>query len=191
MFRIALAIAASIFASASFAQTTQPTAPGETQVPLVFSGGHDTDPRDGGRPVVLVASGLGVPPDLFRNVFKGVHPARGAGGPSGDQARANKKVLLDGLSKYGVTNDRLDEVSNRYRYRPQDGELWTHKEAEGYATVRDGKVISATITEPGYGYSSEPTVTVPNHPEATIKTTLAFTQDLDTNGSIASATLAK
>ena len=29
-----------------------------TQVPLVFSGGHETDPRDHGRPVVLVAGAL-------------------------------------------------------------------------------------------------------------------------------------
>lgn len=171
---------------AALAQSTQPSS-GETHVPLVFSGGHETDPRDGGRPVILVASGLGVPPDVFRDVFKGVHPAKRNGGPTGDEARANKRVLLDGLSKYGVTNDRLDEVSNRYR--PQNGELWTHKEAEGFAVVHDGKVISTTITEPGYGYSSPPSVSVQGN-DAKLTAKVQYTTDLETNGSIGSVSVA-
>ena len=32
-----------------------------TKVPLVFQGGHDTDPRDHGRPVVLVAGAKAAP----------------------------------------------------------------------------------------------------------------------------------
>lgn len=35
---------------------------GITRVPVVFSGGHETDPRDHGRPVVLIAGALGIPP---------------------------------------------------------------------------------------------------------------------------------
>src|SRR4051794_9854824 len=37
----------------------------EVTVPVTFSGGHETDRRDGGRPVALVAAGLGVPADVF------------------------------------------------------------------------------------------------------------------------------
>jgi hypothetical protein len=38
----------------------------ETKVPVNFSGGHETDPRDHGRPVVLVAAALKVRPEVFR-----------------------------------------------------------------------------------------------------------------------------
>ena len=48
----------------------------EMKVPLTFSGGLDTDPQDHGRPVVLVAAGLGVKPEVFREAFRGVTPAR-------------------------------------------------------------------------------------------------------------------
>ena len=44
-------------------------------VPVVFSGGHGTDPEDRGRPVALVAGGLGVPAKVFRDAFRLVHPA--------------------------------------------------------------------------------------------------------------------
>ena len=33
----------------------------DSKVAVTFSGGHDTDPKDHGRPVVLVAAALGVP----------------------------------------------------------------------------------------------------------------------------------
>ena len=46
----------------------------EMKIPLTFSGGHDTDPQDHGRPVVLVAAGLGVKPEVFREAFRGVTP---------------------------------------------------------------------------------------------------------------------
>ena len=48
----------------------------DMKIPIKFSGGHETDRRDGGRPVVLVAAGLGVSPELFREAFRGVTPAR-------------------------------------------------------------------------------------------------------------------
>src|SRR5262245_38839813 len=92
----------------------------DMKVPVTFSGGHDTDKRDGGRPVVLVAAGLGVSPDVFRKAFRGVTPAKG-GPPTGEQARRNKQALLKVLGPLGVTNDRLDEVSDYYRYRPEKG----------------------------------------------------------------------
>jgi hypothetical protein len=61
----------------------------ETTMPVKFSGGHETDRRDGGRPVVLVAAGLGVKPEVFRDAFSNVRPAKN-GKPSGEEARRNK-----------------------------------------------------------------------------------------------------
>src|SRR5215218_9651255 len=90
----------------------------ETQLPVTFSGGHETDPKDHGRPVVLVAAALNVKPEIFRKAFSGVKPAHGRG-PTGEEARRNKEALMKVLGPYKVTNDRLDEVSNYYRYRPQ------------------------------------------------------------------------
>src|ERR1700727_2764514 len=94
-----------------------------TKVPLVFQGGHDTDPRDHGRPVVLVAAALGVPIAVFRNAFSHVHPAPAGEQPTQNEVHDNKRQLLSRLAPYGVTNERLDEVSNYYRYRPQNGEM--------------------------------------------------------------------
>src|SRR5215210_1846395 len=111
----------------------------ETRLPVLFSGGHETDPKDHGRPVVLVAAGLGVKPEVFRKAFSGVKPARGRG-PTGEEARRNKEALMKVLGPYKVTNDRLDEVSNYYRYRPQEGELWPTKLAKAYAVVEEGKI---------------------------------------------------
>jgi len=71
----------------------------ETKVPVTFSGGHDTDPKDHGRPVVLVAAGLGVKPEVFRKAFSGVTPARGRG-PTGEEARRNKEALMKVLGPY-------------------------------------------------------------------------------------------
>ena len=43
------------------------------------------------------------------------------------------------LGRLGVTNERLDEVSDYYRYQPQRGQLWRTRSAKGYAPVEDGK----------------------------------------------------
>ncbi|HEV7299160.1 MAG TPA: hypothetical protein VGN72_07325 [Tepidisphaeraceae bacterium] len=163
-----------------FAQeaATQPAG----SVPLTIIGGHELNPEDRGRPVILIAAALGVPEQVFRDVFKGVRPSRD-GKPSGEEARANKKVLLDGLAKYGVTNERLDEVSNYYRYKPQDGGLWRHAPAAGFATVKDGVVTSVTITDAGRGYSSQPAVSVEGA-TTPLKASIAFGKDLATNGSV-------
>jgi hypothetical protein len=167
-------------------------APAKTRtVTLTISGGHDTDPVDHGRPVVLVAAGLGVPTDVFRQAFSGVHPAgAGSGGPTEAEAQANKAALLAVLAPYGVTNDRLDEVSNRYRYMASSGETWTHRDAKATATVRNGKVVSVTLVDAGAGYSSTPTVTVPGAPTAKVTATVAYGTDLDTNGRIGSLKVA-
>src|SRR5689334_10813701 len=68
-----IAGAATGIALARAAATTPSTAPAGPAVTL--TGGHDTDPRDKGRPVVLVAAGLGVTPEVFRDAFSRVTPA--------------------------------------------------------------------------------------------------------------------
>jgi hypothetical protein len=98
--------------------------------------------------------------------------------------RRNKEALLSSLARYGVTNDRLDEVSNYYRYRRETGELWRHVDAEGFAMVAGGKIVSITITNPGAGYSSAPKVSVQagltEYPLAIV----SYGKDLASNGSI-------
>src|SRR6187401_3427110 len=104
----------------------------ETKVPVTFSGGHDLGKNDYGRPCTLMAAALGVKPDEFRKAFSGVTPARGRG-PTGAEARRNKEALMNVLAPLGVTNDRMDEVANYYRFRPQNGELWPTKDAHAEA----------------------------------------------------------
>lgn len=159
---------------------------GEEKARLVVQGGHDTDPRDRGRPVALVAGGLGVPPEVFRDAFSRVRPAPAGTAPSGERVRQNKEVLLGALAPYGVTNDRLDRVSDHYRYVPGRGKLWTVRAAAGHAVLKDGVVTSVVITDPGAGYNSPPTVSVAGHPGITLRAEIAFSRDLGKNGSIAS-----
>jgi len=126
------------------------------RVPVTFSGGHETDPRDRGRPVVLIAAALGVPAQVFRDAFSHVRPAPAGTRPSGQQVRKNKESLLTTLGPYGVTNDRLDEVSNYYRYVRSRGEMWPTKPAAAYAEVEQGKIVRFVIIKAGAGYSSPP-----------------------------------
>ena len=169
----------------AFAQSApSPATDGETKVDLAFSGGHETLGADRGRPVVLIAAALNVPDQVFRNTFKGVHPAKTGGGPTDAEARANKEVLLAGLSPYGVTDDRLNEVSNYYRYRRSAGEMWKNTQAKAYATVKDGVVTSVTITDAGSGYSSPPTISIAGATVKNLTAKLAFGTDFATNGSI-------
>jgi hypothetical protein len=155
---------------------------------VVFRGGSETDSVDRGRPVALIAAALGVETEVFRQAFSGVTPAHGRG-PSEAEARANKKVLLDALGKFGITNERLDEVSNYYRYQPQSGEIWQHTPATATATVENGEVVSVKITNAGAGYMAPPTVVVAGHPDVKIEATIEFTQELQTNGRLASLTV--
>jgi hypothetical protein len=177
---------AGLLAAFSVSSADDPSAPtGPIKVPLVFQGGHDTDAPDHGRPVVLVAAALGVPVAVFRDAFSHVHPAPAGEQPTQDEVRENKRQLLSRLAPYGVTNERLDEVSNYYRYRPQNGEMWRHVDAAGYAIVKDGKILKVTITEPGAGYTTPPKVVIQGvalsvYPLAT----LSFGTDLTRNGSV-------
>lgn len=178
----ALLSAAAITAQAD----NKPLPPGVTRVPAEISGGHETDPRDGsgGRPVILIAAALGVTSDVFREAFSHVRPAHRDGGPTGDEARANKAALMNALGKFGITNDRLDEVSNYYRYRRDKGQMWTHRDASANALVKSGAVVGYEIVDGGAGYSSPPTITVPSVAGASAKAEVAYGKDLKTNGAI-------
>ena len=163
----------------------------ETDLPagtVQFRGGHETDRRDGGRPVVLIASALGVKTQVFRDAFSNVNPARG-GDPSPARARMNKDVLMAALGEHGITNDRLDEVSNYYRYQPQNGGLWAHKAAKATAIIEDGNVTGFRIIDGGSGYSSVPDAVVAGHRNVRIRAEIEFTTELRTNGRLKSLTV--
>jgi len=157
--------------------------PDPNRRPIRFIGGSVTDPRDNGRPVILVASALGVPAEVFRDAFSYVHPAQD-GEPDPEQVSQNKEALLSILGPYGVSNDRLDEVSDYYRYMGQRGETWRRRPASGYATVRRGRIVGITVTDPGAGYSSPPAIAVDGFGIVKTRVELAFTRQLDTNGSV-------
>ena len=161
-----------------------------TRVPVVFSGGHETDPRDRGRPVILVASALGVPVQVFRDAFRHVHPAPAGSQPDPQQVRENKDALLTALGPYGVTNDRLDSVSNHYRYVRSRGELWPTTPAVACALVKNGVVTSYVVIDGGSGYSSPPVVTVPGFATAPPNVQLSFSKTFEKNGSVASISVA-
>ena len=171
--------------------SSKPLPAGVARLPVVFSGGHETDPVDHGRPVVLVAAALGVKTEVFREAFSHVHPAGpGSGGPSDSEARANKAALMNALGKYGVTNDRLNTVSNFYRYPPGSRNLWKNQPATASALVKAGAIIGYEITSGGYGYTTPPTVTVPGMPGATAKVEIVYGKDMEANGSVAAITMA-
>ena len=157
---------------------------------VIFTGGYETDPRDHGRPVALIAAALGVKPEVFRQAFSNVKPARG-GDPTPAQARANKEVLMAALGKYGITNDRLDNVSNYYRYQPERGGLWKHTPATAKAIIKEGTVTGLQITNAGSGYMTPPTVTIAGHEDVKVKVALEFSQDFWKNGSIKSLKIVK
>ena len=154
-----------------------------TRVLVLFSGGHETDPRDHGRPVVLIAGALGVPPEVFRDAFSRVHPANPEKGPLPAEAQANKAALLAKLGKYGVTNERLDQVSDYYRYVVNRNVLWPTQPAIAYARVQNRKIIGYEIVTGGSGYSSNPIISVPGFPN-NAQAELAYGKSFEKNGSI-------
>ena len=176
--------------SASFSAQADPAIPNDvTRVQVIFSGGHDTVGVDRGRPVVLIAAALGVTPGIFREAFSHVHPAGPNRGPTDQEARSNKAALMNALGKYGITNDRLDEVSNYYRYNRSRGEMWTNRSATANALIKDGAIVGYEITNAGAGYSSTPTISVPGIKSTPPKVELAYGKDLPTNGSISAIKL--
>lgn len=152
-------------------------------------GGHETDSRDRGRPVALVAGALGVPSEVFREAFSHVTPAPAGVQPDPAQVRRNKEELLNVLGRYGITNDRLDTVSNYYRYRREAGEMWPTTPAKAYAVVSKGVVTKIVITDAGSGYSSAPVLSIPGHEGLNLRARLSFGPDFAKNGSIQSITI--
>lgn len=150
---------------------------------VIFQHGHETDPRDSGRPVALIAAALGVKDEVFRQAFSGVKPARD-GAPTPERARENKQVLMEALGKYGITNDRLDEVSNYYRYKAEAGEVWKQSPAAAKAIIKDGKVTGFKIMDAGAGYTSPPEVTVAGYETVKVKATIEFSKDFRQNGRV-------
>lgn len=184
--------AASLLAVATFSLAEPAALPdGVSRVAVVFSGGHDTEAADRGRPVMLIAAALGVKPEVFRAAFSHVHPAGpGSGGPTEAEARANKAALLGALGSYGVTNERLDAVSDFYRYPPGRGGLWKNTPASANALVKDGVVVGYEVTDGGAGYTTAPTVSVPGI-KATVAPTveIRFGKDLPSNGVVSALRL--
>jgi hypothetical protein len=160
-------------------------------VKVRITGGHATDPRDNGRPVVLIAAALGVPTEVFRTAFSAVTPAGAGEEPDPAQVQRNKAALLAVLAPYGVTNERLDAVSNHYRYQGSAGETWAHTAATAQAVVRGGKVVSVKLLSGGAGYSSTPKVTVTGVPGAAIKATVTYQTDMSVNGAITTLKVTK
>jgi hypothetical protein len=160
-----------------------------TQVSVIFTGGHDTDPRDRGRPVVLIAAALKVPPEVFREAFTHVTPAPAGEQPEAGQVHKNKDALMHALEPYGVTNDRLDEVSNYYRYNRSRGEMWRTVDATAVATISHGVVTGFTITNPGSGYSSPPSISLKGMPDPKASASLSFNTEFGKNGTIKEITL--
>lgn len=172
------------------APATNSNNPEQTDNSVVLSNGYITDPEDHGRPVVLIAAALGVPTEVFREAFRGVTPSGLDSEPSAELAQRNKAALLKVLAPYGITNERLDEVSNYYRYNGRNSDTWRKTPASATAIITDGVVTGVTITNPGAGYSSTPTVTIkgPNG-TVTATATVTYTQDFKTNGSITAITI--
>ena len=160
------------------------TAFGQERLSLTITGGHDLNPRDNGRPVVLIANALAVTPEVFREAFRRATPATDGREPEPAQVQNNKAVLLAALEKYGVTNQLLDRVSDFYRYRPGGERLWQATPAIGYAVMAPGGVVTVKVLEAGSGYSSAPVVQVVGHPEIRLRARVEFGMVLAKNGSI-------
>jgi hypothetical protein len=156
----------------------------ETKLPVTFTGGHELSRNDYGRPIALMAAGLGVKPEEFRKAFSGVTPARGRG-PTGAEARRNKEALMKVLTPLKVTNERMDEVANYYRFRPQNGEMWPTKAAEAHAVIENGAIKKIVVTEPGSGYNSPPTATVKGFEKIRLEAKVKYDKNLKKNGGIA------
>ena len=141
---------------------------------------------------MLIAAALGVPTQVFREAFSHVTPAGPGRSPEPEEARRNKAALMRVLGPYGITSERINEVSNYYRYNRPLGQLvWRNTPASAYATIRNGAVVGFTITNAGSGYSSAPHVSVPEMPGLRVGATLSFGTDFATNGCIKELAIAE
>jgi hypothetical protein len=181
-----------LLATAATVAATVALAPGAAAATLTtrVAGGHATVPADHGRPVALIAGALGVPDEVFREAFSHVTPAVGGTEPDPEQVAENKAALLEALAPYGVTNERLDEVSDHYRYVQSNGETWPQRSAIVRARVRDGKVVGFTIVRPGSGYTTAPRIVVPGYEDLEVRVKIAFAKAFSRNGRVTQVALA-
>lgn len=156
---------------------------------VTIIGGFKIDQKDHGNPVVLIASMLGVTPEVFRSALNDKNIDNHAK-LSKNKIEKNKTELLKTLSPYGVTKEKLNEVLNYYRYGKP--ETWPKSEAKGMAIIQNNRVVGVKITNSGFGYTSRPTVLV-KYKNTTLKAyaSVLLTKDFKTNGSISSITLIK
>lgn len=162
---------------------------GETKIRVEIISGHETVPVDHGRPVTLIGPALGVTPEIFREAFSGVSPAPAGSAPDRERVHSNKDALLRVLGPHGITNEELDRVSDYYRYNPGRGEMWPTREAEIYAVVKDGVVERFEIADSGAGYSSVPSINVPDTDQVNATVKLSFGKEIESNGSITAVEL--
>jgi len=73
--------------------------------------------NDPNRPTDKISKALGVTQQKFIDCFHNVKPAPRGVNPSREKEHANKKILLTCLKKANseITNDKLDEVMDKYR----------------------------------------------------------------------------
>lgn len=73
--------------------------------------------NDPNRPVIAIASDLGVTSDQFVACFHNVNPAHKGTKASSAREHANKDILLPCLQKANasITNNKLDIVMDKYR----------------------------------------------------------------------------
>jgi len=155
---------------------------------VTIVGGYETNPVDMGRPTILIGSALGITEEIFSDAFSGVTPEP-QGHLNEEIAQANKAILLAALAPYGITNERLDEVTNYYRYPPGSTIIWEHTPAEIVAIVENRKVIRFEIINGGAGYTSIPTLEVPGLGTMAAEITVSYSENFSTNGAITSVTL--
>lgn len=139
---------------------------------------------------MLIAAALGVNAAVLREAFSRMRPACGGSEPSASRVRANKTVLRAAHAAHaahGVTNERLDTVSDYYRYTPGLNSLWTNRPAVASALVKDGAIIGYKLLHDGSGYTTPPVARVTGFPHAHPTVSLVFGTNLAANGSILSS----
>ena len=98
---------------------------------------------------------------------------------------------MNALGKFGVTDDRLNAVSNFYRYPPGSRALWKNKPATANALLKNGTIVGYEITSGGYGYTRPPTVSAPGSDGAMAKVEISYGKYLETNGAVSAITISQ
>ncbi|NQZ84340.1 MAG: hypothetical protein HRU03_01360 [Nanoarchaeales archaeon] len=149
-----------------------------------INGGYELDLEDKGRPTKLISEGLGISQEQFQYAFSFVTPAGAGRSPTKEEEEKNKIALMNVLEPLGISNDKLDEVSNYYRYRTEVNKKWRHVEAELYAVIIDGVVVSVEITNKGAGYTSKPSLSIEGFEDVELVPVISFSTHLESNGEL-------